>query len=183
MTLLEGSEVSCYLFSLADAQEPISYNLLYKDGDVHARGVYPAVDQHVQRTWNIAHNDNYLAIGAVRQPNMYAGPELKGDYGVVYYIDLLLYNKQEYAQNVELLINPRGGKATATVVGGPTEGQQSPHAVWELAEPVEAFEFARLAQLSVPGQSVFRYKLMTMPEGASNYPVRLVLRKVGEVSH
>lgn len=173
MTMLQGSEVGYALFAVHDPREAVGFDLQSNPADVHARGVYPAADQVLLRGWEVGRTPGYVAFGAVRQPNILEGPDLKGDYGVLYRLELSLGNSTASAQKVEFLFNPRGGKATGTfVVQGPDGVLQE----WLVPEPVPAFELVPLAVLEVPPGGA-HLTLWTMPEGASNYPVRLVLRQ------
>lgn len=173
MTLVEGTQVDYGLFAVHDPKEPIGFDLLSNPKDVHARGVYPAADQTLIRGWTVGEAEGYAALGAVRQPNVLAGPELKGDYGVVYRIRLALRNPGAQAARVQVLFNPRGGAATGTFLVRDEDGATR---TWEVAAPVKAFERVPLGEIEVPARTVRTVEIWTMPEGASNYPVRLVLQ-------
>ena len=117
--------------------------------------------------------ENFIAIGATRQDNITGTTELRGDYGVLYELDITLENPAEKA-NVEVLFNPRGGKATFTGLAY-IDGKPS---LWEIKDQIEAFERVPIASIEMPACSKRSIKLLTIPEGASNYPVRLVFHKV-----
>lgn len=172
MTLLEGTQVDYGLFAVHHPDEPLGFDLLSNPKDVHARGVYPAADQTLLRGWTVGEAEGYAALGAVRQPNVLAGPELKGDYGVVYRIRLVLRNPRDEAARVQVLFNPRGGAATGTFL---VRDEQGGTRTWDVAAPVKAFERVPLGEIEVPARTVRTVEIWTMPEGASNYPVRLVL--------
>lgn len=174
MTLLEGSEVQYGLFAVHDPAEPVGFDLLSNPKDVHARGIYSAADQDLVRGWEIGPGEAFVAIGAVRQPNLLHGPELKGDYGVLYRVQLDLRNPGPEAERVEVAFNPRGGQATGNFLVRAEDGALQE---WRAPDPVDAFQKVPLGVLEVPARSRRVWTLWTIPEGASNYPVRLVLRR------
>ncbi len=173
MTLLEGRDLEYALFAMHDPAEPVGFDLLSNPQDVHARGIYPAADQVLERGWEVGPTPGLLAFGAVRQPNVLAGPELKGDYGVVVRADLRLMNPLDRPQRVEFFFNPRGGPATGTFLARIGQGKLLD---WSVPRPVPAFAEVSLAVLEVPARGQTLLTLWTIPEGASNYPVRVLMR-------
>lgn len=201
-TLLEGSEVSFYLNALEDPQEMLSFNLLSNPKDVHARGIYACADQFINKVVVVSDDkasEVRAAVGAVRQPNIIVGPELRGDYGVVYALQFLLINKTKNEADFELIINPRGGKATATVLEQTDFYNQTiDPKVWlseqvpdlayfcfgnqytdrSLSKEAEPFSEYKAASIAVPAGQSAVVRLLTLPEGASNYPVRFIMRQI-----
>lgn len=201
-TLLEGSEVSFYLNALEDPQEMLSFNLLSNPKDVHARGIYACADQFINKVVVVSDDkasEVRAAVGAVRQPNIIVGPELRGDYGVVYALQFLLINKTKNEADFELIINPRGGKATATVLEQTDFYNQTiDPEVWlseqvpdlayfcfgnqytdrSLSKEAEPFSEYKAASIAVPAGQSAVVRLLTLPEGASNYPVRFIMRQI-----
>ncbi len=197
-TLYEGSNVGFSLLSLQDPEESPSFNLLTKASDVHARGIYACTDQFVNRIFNLPEDkDVQVAIGAVRQPNVYQEPELKGDYGVIYAMRFLVNNNSEEDKTVHVIANPRGGKATVTALLQTEVLEESPPpftwlnaqvpalesfrngGAWQdcsLHRESEAFQENVIGQFCAPAQKSTLVRLLTIPEGASNYPVRFILR-------
>ena len=175
--LLQGRQVDYELYSCSSPEGPFYAHLLFNSDDVHARGIYPETQRRREScleigNWQSEKDQVYWAVGATRQPSAFSGPELKGDYGVLYGWKLQLNNNGDENKNVEFAFNPRGGKATGTFMVN-LEGAWE---MWECAEETEAFQFKRLKVLTVPAHSSVRLTVYTIPEGASNYPVRLVLR-------
>ncbi len=175
-----GSGVEYALFASDAAQGPWLYNLLSNEKDVHARGYYPVAERVTQQTvevggWQKERDSHYWAIGATRQPNAFSGPELKGDYGVLYRWELTLRNSSDTPKELEFALNPRGGKATASF---PVYmwGETQPWSLWEREDELEAFQWHSLDELTLAPHSERHCTIYTMPEGASNYPVRLVVR-------
>ncbi len=203
-TLLEGGEVSFYLNALEDPQEMLSFNLLSNPKDVHARGVYACADQFINKAIIVEDNkasEVRAAVGALRQPNIIVGPELRGDYGVVYALQFLLINPTASAANFDLIVNPRGGKATATILEQtefynqiiePADWlrEQVPDLAYfrfgnqynerSLNKEADPFSEYKAASFSVPAGQSAVVRLLTLPEGASNYPVRFIMRRVVE---
>ncbi len=178
--LSRGSRVEYALFASDTAQGPWLYNLLSNEKDVHARGYYPVAERVTQQTvevgdWQKERDSHYWAIGATRQPNAFSGPELKGDYGVLYRWDLTLRNSSDTPRKLEFALNPRGGKATASFYVYMCRAAQ-PWRHWERVDELEAFQWHSLDELTLAPHSECRCTIYTMPEGASNYPVRLVVR-------
>lgn len=172
ITLLEGRAELVFCALDSPDSDP-SLNLLSKEDDVHARGTYPEAYHYGEFFWDITKPENFIAIGATRQDNITGTTELRGDYGVLYELDITLENPAEKA-NVEVLFNPRGGKATFTGLAY-IDGKPS---LWEIKDQIEAFERVLIASIEMPACSKRSIKLLTIPEGASNYPVRLVFHKV-----
>ncbi len=175
MTLLEGRDLEYALFAMHDPTEPVGFDLLSNPLDVHARGIYPAADQVASRAWVLGSTPGRVALGAVRQPNLLEGPELKGDYGVVARVELLLSNPKPDPQKVEFLFNPRGGPATGTFLARVDQGEVLD---WSVARPVPAFAELPMAVVEVPAGGQLCLTLWTIPEGASNYPVRIMWRLI-----
>lgn len=180
----------------------LSFNLLSNPKDVHARGIYACADQFINKVVVVSDDkasEVRAAVGAVRQPNIIVGPELRGDYGVVYALQFLLINKTKNEADFELIINPRGGKATATVLEQTDFYNQTiDPEVWlseqvpdlayfcfgnqytdrSLSKEAEPFSEYKAASIAVPAGQSAVVRLLTLPEGASNYPVRFIMRQI-----
>jgi hypothetical protein len=168
LTLVQGPPLQFGLLALPDSSAPPSWNNLLKDGDVHSRGFYPVATQRIRRHHQVGQaSETRIAIGAVRQETFSGVRELRGDYGVVYDVELQLHNPLAIPATVDCLFNPRGGAATATFLWN-GELLETPR--------TDAMKEALLASVKLePGESR-TLSLKTIPEGASSYPVRLVVR-------
>ncbi|MCC7491308.1 MAG: hypothetical protein IT204_03125 [Fimbriimonadaceae bacterium] len=95
------------------------------------------------------------------------GPPLMGNYGAVYDLNLTFENSAEREQRFELVFSADGGAAIGTVV---VNGR-----IYE-TKLVRGGEQERLLDLLLPpgGQQV--YRIRTLPESGSNYPLRIVGR-------
>ena len=180
--LLQGQEVEYSLYSSFSPAGPFYSHLLSDSQDVHARGFYPEPERYRRSvvdvsSWQGERGQETWAIGATRQPSALCGPELKGDYGVLYRWELTLNNRSDAPKLLEFCLNPRGGKATGTFCVN-CDGEWH---IWEQKSELEAFQFASIAECCLAPHSSKTLLIYTIPEGASNYPVRLVVRPRAEV--
>lgn len=167
MTLLEGDPIHFGLFALTAADAKNGLSLLSDPKDVHARGVYPVADQKVVRSHLAGGPDTFAAFGAVRQRNLWEQKELRGDYGVLYLLEFHLRNEESTGQTVDVLFNPRGGAATGTFW---VEGQ----GLIEV-DNTKAYATPKFFGLELGPRESRTLRIWTLPEGASSYPVRIVL--------
>jgi hypothetical protein len=109
----------------------------------------------------------FVEIGDGAIPGQADGERLAGNYGVIYAVTLELVNPTAEAATVEVYLEPGGGVARGTLL---VEGRL-----------VEAALLTREAEAAVasyqlgPGDGRTVH-IETMPQGGSNYPVRLVAR-------
>jgi hypothetical protein len=168
LTQTSGPPLSFAFVARPDDREAISLNNLLKKDDVHSRGFYPAARQVLRRTFRLGQDPINLAVGAVRQQTFSGVRELRGDYGVTYDMHLELRNDGQREGLIELVFNPRGGAATGTfLLDGDVIEVENTEAFAE-----RVFHTIKL----VPGETR-NLRLQTIPEGASSYPVRIVVRK------
>ncbi len=167
LTSVSGSPLTYQLVAAPDHKESVSLNNLLKEKDVHSRGFYPVAVQQIRTEHTIGSEETRVTVGGLRQETFYGVRELRGDYGILYDLEIDLVNPTPRSAQVELLFNPRGGAATATILMDAT--------IVEVPQ-TEAFAESRFATLDVPAHSSRRLLLQTVPEGASSYPVRIVLR-------
>lgn len=168
LTLVDGPPLQFGLLALPNSSEPASWNNLLKEEDVHSRGFYPVATQRLRRLHRVGQAaETRVAIGALRQETFSGVRELRGDYGVVYELEVELHNPLEQAAVVSVLFNPRGGAATGTFLW---DGQV-------VKVPLtQAMQERSLAEIALPPRTSRTLRLATIPEGASSYPVRLVFR-------
>lgn len=95
------------------------------------------------------------------------GPALLGNYGVIYSFDLTYRNTTPETQRYELVFSADGGSALGTLV---INGQLHETGLVQGGDQWRLLDF----QLR-PGESK-RLAIQTLPESASNYPLRLVGR-------
>lgn len=167
LTQVEGPPLDFGLVALQDPDEPLSLNNLLKASDVHSRGFYPIATQGMRRRHEKGQGETRVTLGGLRQETFAGVRELRGDYGVVSDLELELVNPGPQSATFQLLFNPRGGAATATFL--------IDNDLVEV-ERTAAFEERAIATLTVAAASSRRVRLQTIPEGASSYPVRLLIR-------
>ena len=134
----------------------------------HARGVYPIPEFYFDYSWSADDDPLEASIGQIPLPNMLQGEALAGDYGVLQSITFTIYNPDDSPAGIALYQNPRGGSATGTYLIDRVLIQS--HAT-------PAFSKYKLRQYTVPAHGYIRTSVVTMPEGGSSYPVRLILAR------
>lgn len=167
LTLVDGSPVHYQLVAAPDRTETVSLNNLLKEKDVHSRGFYPVAVQQLQKEHLVGSEGSFLTVGGLRQETFYGVRELRGDYGILYQMEINLVNPTPRSAQIELTFNPRGGAATATLL--------MEEKIIEVPR-TEAFKETRIAIIEVPPNSSRKLHLQTVPEGASSYPVRIIVR-------
>lgn len=169
LTQVEGPPLQFGLLAAPDPSDAPSLNNLLKETDVHSRGFYPVATQKLVRSYQAGDSsETRIAIGALRQETFSGVRELRGDYGVVYDLELHLHNPLDRPATIELLFNPRGGAATGTFMLDEKLVE---------VELTKAMEERAITRWQLPPSSHRRVRLQTIPEGASSYPVRLILRE------
>jgi len=148
----------------ASPTEPISDTLL-SSAVKHSRGVYQVPEFFYDEWYTVGDAPTSLAIGKLPLPNLVEGEVLGGDYGVKQSADVNLLNPTNAAVDVGLWFEPRGGRATGTLL---IDGD-----VVQL-HPVDPMHPALVRRFSVPAHSFVHVSVVTMPEGGSAYPVNLL---------
>ncbi|MHB2021668.1 MAG: hypothetical protein ACYCW6_32475 [Candidatus Xenobia bacterium] len=167
LTLLSKGRLYYHVISRNSAQDPVSFPTVDNPADVHARGAYTVTRIHTVRSYRCGAGPGSIDIGNHAPGNVLGGHALAGDYGVTYDVELDLANPDRVSHQVSLAMEPRGGAASGTfLVDGRTV---------ELP-PTSAFAVMPIATFSMAPRSHRRVHLLTMPEGASCYPVRLIYR-------
>jgi hypothetical protein len=167
LTLVDGPPVQFALVASPEADTPLALNNLLKEGDVHSRGFYPVATHRLRRRHVIGQAETQVAIGALRQETFTGVRELRGDYGVLYVVEVEVVNPTDKPATVQVLLNPRGGEATATFLW---DGR-----IVEVPRTAAKVE-ATMGTVQVAAHSRKVMRMQTIPEGASSYPVRIVVR-------
>lgn len=165
---VEGNPVKLTLVA-QDANDsvdaPITGTALLQGDVKHARGVYRVPEFFFEYVYPVDGSDLEIPIGQLPLPNLREGEALGGDYGVLQSVAVTIINPTDYPAPIALYENPRGGRATGTFLIDRTLVQS--HAA-------QAFSKFKLREYKVPPHSTFRVTIVTMPEGGSSYPVRLI---------
>ncbi len=138
---------------------------LLAGGAPHARGVYPVPTFYFERTYDVDGADLEIPIGQLPLPNLREGEALSGDYGVEQSMNVVIVNQTRGPRAVALYANPRGGKATGTFLIDGTLVQ---------AHGLAAFSKFKIWQETINAGTFRRIHVVTMPEGGSSYPLRLI---------
>jgi hypothetical protein len=131
----------------------------------HARGIYPIPEFYYAAQWNV--NDDYLEvpIGQIPLPNDLQGQALAGDYGVLQSFVVTVHNPLSTPQAIAIYENPRGGRSTGTYI---IDG------VLVQSHQVPPFSRYKIRQYVIPARGFVRVTIVTIPEGGSSYPLRLI---------
>ncbi|MDQ2857344.1 MAG: pilus assembly protein N-terminal domain-containing protein [Candidatus Eremiobacteraeota bacterium] len=146
---------------------PIPTSALLVGDRPHARGVYPIPEFYFDYSYDTEGPDLEIPIGQIPLPNLVQGQTLAGDYGVLQSVTIrMINNDRRNARQIALYANPRGGRATGTFVIDRILIQ---------AHAMAPFGHYKLRQYTIPPGSFVRTEVVTMPEGGSSYPLRLVV--------
>jgi Pilus formation protein N terminal region len=146
---------------------PIPASALLVGDEPHARGVYPIPEFRFDYSYEADGPDLEIPIGQIPLPNLVKGQTLAGDYGVLQDVSIRMVNNDRHnARDIAIYANPRGGRATGTFVIDRVLVQ---------AHAMEPFGHYKLRQYTIPPGSFVRTEIVTMPEGGSSYPLRLIV--------
>ncbi|MGH7728603.1 MAG: hypothetical protein ACREM2_07430 [Vulcanimicrobiaceae bacterium] len=146
---------------------PIPHSALLVGTKDHARGIYPIPEFYYDFSYDTSGPDLAIPIGVIPLPNLVVGQTLGGDYGVLQSITVRMVNPDpRNARNIAIYAQPRGGRATGTFLIDRVLLQ---------AHQMLPFQMYKLREYTVPPGSFVRSEIVTMPEGGSSYPVRLVV--------
>ncbi len=168
LRVLDGASVHLTLFAQNasdDADAPISNEELLTSTVRHARGIYAIAEFHYARQWSVTDEYLELNVGQIPLPNRLKGEALAGDYGVLQSFVVTMTNPTSSPQQIAIYENPHGGRATGTYLIDGTVIQ---------SHQVPAFSRYKVRQYVVPAHGFERVTIVTMPEGGSSYPLKLV---------
>jgi hypothetical protein len=167
MRVIAGGELRiAVVVQDADASpiEPISETLL-SSAVKHSRGIYQVPEFFYDEAYTVGDHPTYVVLGQLPLPNLVQGEVLGGDYGVKQTADVSLLNPTSQAADVGLWFEPRGGRATGTLL--------IDDALVQL-HPVDPRKMALVRRFNVPAHGYRHVSIVTMPEGGSSYPVNLL---------
>ena len=168
LRLVSGDPLDLTLLA-QDARAPVDQSVesatLLAGGARHARGVYPVPTFSFEDTYDVEGPDLEIPIGQLPLPNLREGEALSGDYGVEQRIRVVVVNNSRGPKAVALYANPRGGRATGTFLVDRVLVQ---------AHALPAFSKFKIWQETIPARQFRRLEVVTMPEGGSSYPLRLI---------
>jgi hypothetical protein len=140
---------------------------LLEGGHPHARGIYPIPEFYFDYSYDADGPDLEIPIGQIPLPNLVRGQTLAGDYGVLQSVTIrMVNNDRRNARDVALYASPRGGRATGSFVIDRVLVQ---------AHAMAPYGHYKLRQYTIAPGSFVRTDIVTMPEGGSSYPLRLIV--------
>ncbi|MCL5773748.1 MAG: hypothetical protein M1536_05140 [Firmicutes bacterium] len=164
--MIKGKPLWFYISVRENPDEPFSAPPI-TSLDTHDKGAYLVTAVKVKRMLDSYEKEIYTSIGSVPLGDVFGAKPMQGDYGVIYDIEFVLKNSTSKDRNVSLYFNPRGGPAAGTFLVGSS-----------IVESVvtKAYKETLIRNVKVKARSERIFKLRTMPEGASYYPVRIIAR-------
>lgn len=146
---------------------PIPTSALLVGDRPHARGIYPIPEFFFDYAYDAEGPELEIPIGQIPLPNLVQGQTLAGDYGVLQSVTVRMVNNDRHnAREIALYASPRGGRATGTFVIDRVLVQ---------AHAMAPYGHYKLRQYTIAPGSFVRTEIVTMPEGGSSYPLRLVV--------
>lgn len=168
LRVLSGGLVHLTLFAqnaTSSPDESLASTELLESAHKHARGIYDIPEFHDARAWSVSDPYLELSIGQIPLPNRLQGEALSGDYGVLQSFVVNVMNPYNTPQAIAIYENPRGGRATGTYLIDGTLVQ---------SHQVTAYSRYKIRQYVVPAKGFVRVTIVTMPEGGSFYPLKLI---------
>jgi|GEM_PF-2991149 len=168
MYLIEGPPVWFYMFSNKTKDEKPVYPEV-SSTDTHAKGVYTVTDFNYDVKFETGEKEKYITFGDTPLRNIFPEKKLAGDYGAIYNINLSAQETTGKSGRLEIIFQPRGGGATGTFI---VDGR-----LIEIGSTKAKIE-KKIWSYNLRSYERRVIKIKTMPEGASNYPVRIIFRFV-----
>ncbi len=169
--LIEGSPLQLVVYASQTPDEEIPYPIQSDVKDRHARGAYPLTAINIEAAYSLCEDSTFYTIGDTRLKDIFKGRDIRGNYGIIYDYDFTLCNPFKEEKKVGIFFQPRGGIAT---------GSFSIDGHMVSVGTTRAYEVVQLTEITLPAESERKINLETMPEDASNYPVRLILMPIIE---
>jgi hypothetical protein len=165
---IDGDPVHLTLVA-QDASAPLDQSVgttqLLSGGVPHARGEYQVPQFYFDYSYAVGDDNLEIPIGQLPLPNLRQGQALAGDYGVQQAVTVTIVNSGAAAAPIAIYANPRGGRATGTYLIDRTLVQT--HAL-------PPFSRYKMWQETIAARTFRRVQIITMPEGGSSYPLRLI---------
>jgi hypothetical protein len=167
---IDGADLHLTLVA-ENASDPVDMpttNLALLEGDhPHARGIYPIPEFYFDYAYDAEGPNLEIPIGQIPLPNLVQGQTLAGDYGVLQSVTIRMVNNDRHnARQIAIYVNPRGGRATGTFLIDRVLVQ---------AHALAPYTNYKLRQYTIAPGSFVRTEIITMPEGGSSYPLRIVV--------
>jgi hypothetical protein len=165
--LLSGEPLQVIMYASEGDDHDFAVETATSDTDRHARGAYPMTAIKTKGAFSLDEGETFFSVADSPLPSFIEGKPNKGSYGIMYEFDITLRNPFQQEKSVSFYFQPRGGIATATFSfdGRPVS-----------VGLTRAYKMVRLARITLPAGGSKTITVKTMPEDASNYPVRLILQ-------
>ncbi|MCE1248765.1 MAG: hypothetical protein LWY06_19160 [Firmicutes bacterium] len=164
--LLSGGPVQVIMYASEGDDHDFAVETANSDTDRHARGAYPMTSITTKGSFSLDDKETFFAVADSPLPSFIEGKPNKGSYGIMYEFDITLKNPYPQEKSVSFYFQPRGGIATATF-----SFDDRPVSVGL----TRAYKMVRLSRITLPAGGSRTISVKTMPEDASNYPIRLIL--------
>jgi len=164
--LLEGGPLQIVMYASDKKDSDLAVELSTSKTDRHARGAYPLTKIVTRGVFSTGDVESIYTIADTPLEDIFKGRKIRGNYGVMYQFDLTLKNPFSRERIVSFYFQPRGGIATATF-----SFDDRPVSVGF----TPAYKMVKLCSVKVPAKGERKIVVKTMPEDASNYPVRLII--------
>jgi len=146
------------------ASEPDAFQLESKD--THVRGAYEMPHLYLEASYRAGDDPTILPLGDLPLKSLLPGQPLKGAYGMLWEGNIRLINPYNSIETIPLYFQPRGGAASGTFILDD---------FFKEVGPTQAYQKVLLFKFTLPPHSKKMVHFITMPEGGSSYPIRLIL--------
>jgi hypothetical protein len=140
----------------------------YYDGLDESDHIYPQTARRVLEEYEVGKRWAFVTIGKEPLQNLGGRTALRGDYGILYDIDVRV--KNPHPESKRIVVEFEAAAGPAGIVAW-VNGEK--HSIGRLATQREA----TLASLIVPPNSERTVKIETMPLGGAAYPARIIVRE------
>lgn len=165
--LISGGPLQMYMYASEQEDNDLAAALAQSKKDRHARGAYPLTRIVTDATFSTQRREAFYTVADTPLSNIFKGKPIRGNYGVMYQYHFTLENPYPEERTVSFFFQPRGGIATGTF-------SFNGHTV--SVGFTRAYHMVRLYRVTIPPKGKKEVEVETMPEDASNYPVRIILQ-------
>jgi hypothetical protein len=167
LLLTNGGPVQILVVAKENEKDKPEFFIESDKQDTHSRGAYPLTSIETESVYYVgANNPLYFNMGNTPISDIFKGKSNKGNYGVVYSYKITLINPYKQKKAVSISFQPRGGSATATF--------NLNNQIISVAT-TRAYDLVQLSRIWIEPESRKVLSVETMPEDASNYPIRLLI--------
>jgi hypothetical protein len=166
-TPIEGTGVTLTV-AAESPDSTAAMGLGYHGGLAESDHVYAQTTRAVREEYTVGQKWAFIPIGRSVLETVNGRKSMRGDYGVVYHVDVDVVNPTAEPKRVVVRFEAAAGPAAAVMW---VDGRKCQ--IGRLG----SLEEATLASLTLPAESERTVRIETMPLGGSSYPARLIVRK------